>query len=152
MSGQLARLISRDAILYPLVGEVKDDLLATMTDFLVNRYALETGSDRILERVRKREAQFSTGIGRGIAIPHAEIEEVTEPRLVIGFHPAGADFESVDDEPVFLVFLLVFSPENREDRLAILSEISQLLRNFALLETLREAKNADELVEILTEK
>ncbi|NNE09346.1 MAG: PTS sugar transporter subunit IIA [Gemmatimonadetes bacterium] len=152
MSGQLARLISRDSILYPLVGDTKDDLLATLTDFLAKRYALETDTDRILGRVLKREAQFSTGIGRGIAIPHAEIGEVREPRLVVGFHPGGADFDSVDDEPVFLVFLLVFSPENSEDRLAILSEISQLLRNFALLEELRDAKNADELVKILTEK
>lgn len=152
MNGQLAEMISRDAVLYPLVGETKDDLLTTMTNFLSECYALQTGPDRILECVRNREAQFSTGIGRGIAIPHAEIEEISEPRLVVGFHPKGADFESVDDEPVFLVFLLVFAQENRADRLAILSEISQLLRDFDRLESLRGAKDANELVEILTEK
>lgn len=105
----------------------------------------------ILDAVVAREKLGSTGVGKGIAIPHARLKDM--PRVVGLFaqlHQPVA-FEALDDQPVDLVFMLLSPDSSGADHLQALAAISRLLRDGAVTERLRGATSADALLALLTQ-
>lgn len=101
------------------------------------------------ERVYAREKEGTTGIGMGIAIPHGKCKAVKEPGLAAMVIPEGADFESLDGEPVQLV-LLIAAPDTEDDaHLQVLSKLSMLLVNPEFSEGLKAAKTKDEFIAVI---
>ncbi|WP_339831697.1 PTS IIA-like nitrogen regulatory protein PtsN [uncultured Parvibaculum sp.] len=120
---------------------------------LAERAAKLTGlSERaIFETLLERERLGSTGVGQGIAIPHGKLGELDRLHGLFARLDTPIDFESVDDQPVDLMFLLLAPESAGADHLKALARISRLLRNPAVVEKLRASDDAAALFAILTE-
>lgn len=100
------------------------------------------------QAVLKREDEFSTGIGMGIAIPHGKSDAVLEPAMVFGKSAAGVDYESMDDKPAHLFFLIAVPLESSDLHLRALSEISRNLMHADVREKLMKAENYEEFISV----
>lgn len=118
---------------------------------LARRGARLAGVDEatVYKALQEREALGSTGIGRGVALPHACIAGLTRLVAVIARLEQPIDFEAIDQQPVDLLFLLL-APENApRDRMAALARISHLFRDAAACEALRKAQTVKSIYDIL---
>ncbi len=107
---------------------------------------------RLLEALMERERLGTTGIGHGIAIPHARLKEVDRPVGLFARLSQPVDFEALDDRPSDLIFLLL-APESADaESLKALARISRLLRDPSLRERLRRAQDRDTIYRLLTQK
>ena len=106
-------------------------------------------SDLFFEKILQREEQSSTGIGLGVAIPHARVEDLTKTFIAIGGSGKGIDFSTPDDIPVRLIFMIGVSPEKAE-YLKILSKISGLVRNEEFRKQLLNCPSMNDLFNLIT--
>ena len=106
-----------------------------------------------LERdILEREAQGSTGIGDGIAIPHARSREVPDMVIAFGRSTAGVDFQSIDGRPAHLFFLLVTPDDRPSDHLKTLARISRVMRGTGLRDELRRCVVRQEMQKIIIDE
>jgi fructose-specific phosphotransferase system IIA component len=103
---------------------------------------------RVVEDVVEREKVMSTGIGNGVAIPHAYTDGVDE--LVAGFYRSAGDvdFEALDDRPVDLFFIILGPKESRREHIKVLAKISRLLNHADFREELRQAPDAEAVMAV----
>jgi PTS system fructose-specific IIC component len=151
MSTTISALIGRDRVVLPLRSSTKAGVIDEMIDRLVRVEGREDLREAIREAVWARENEISTGIGRGIAIPHAEIDADFGASAVLGVHPEGVDFDALDSGPVFTVFLLTCPRSEDRARLGILSRLSRLFGEAEVRKALRRASSEDEVVAIIRE-
>jgi PTS system fructose-specific IIC component/PTS system nitrogen regulatory IIA component len=111
-----------------LEAEDKAEVFEELVDLLVTQYHTDS-RDEILEAIRRREEKMSTGIKKGIAIPHAKTKFTRGVIGVLGVSDHGIDYESLDGEPVRILFLLVSSEEDAATHLAVLKKIALLVEN-----------------------
>ncbi len=142
-------LTGPDAVLASLKASGKKALLAELAGRAASLFKLD--ERRLFDRLLERERLGSTGIGGGIAIPHGRMSDLAKPcglftRLV---HPV--DFDSIDERPVDVVFLLVAPEGAGADHLKALARVSRLLRDRNLVEKLRATESADALYALLVE-
>ena len=104
--------------------------------------------ERFKEAVLMREEEFSTGIGMGIAIPHGKSDAVLEPAMVFGKSKVGVDYESMDDKPAHLFFLIAVPVESSDLHLRALSEISRNLMHSDVREKLMKAESFEEFISV----
>lgn len=129
-------------------GAVLDELLDRMA---------ETGSLPSHERaaigaaLKAREAQGSTGIGHGVAIPHVRTSLIDRVVTAVGIHREGIDFHAVDGGAVKIVLLIVRPEENHEEHLSFLRWISRLGRSADFRSFMRQAKSTSEVVALFEE-
>lgn len=95
-------------------------------------------TERVLAALLAREKVLSTGIGHGIAIPHAISASIPEPQVLLGICPAGVDYDSMDGEPVHVFFVLLSPPDRASHHTRLLARIARLGRDPAFVEGLRE--------------
>jgi PTS system nitrogen regulatory IIA component len=105
----------------------------------------------IFDVLLERERLGSTGVGNGIAIPHGKLGELQKLHGVFARLDSPIDFDSVDDQPVDLVFLLLAPEAAGADHLKALARVSRLLRDRTVCEKLRGANSADAIYALLTE-
>ena len=105
----------------------------------------------IFDVLLERERLGSTGVGNGIAIPHGKLPELQKLHGVFARLDTPIDFDSVDDQPVDLVFLLLAPEAAGADHLQALARVSRLLRDRTICEKLRGSDNAEALYALLTE-
>jgi nitrogen PTS system EIIA component len=146
---EIADLLSPDAVVSHLKAASKKQVLQEMA----NRAAGITGLSgrRIYETLAEREKLGSTGMGQGIAIPHGRVAGVEKMTGLFAQLDHPVDFDSMDDQPVDLVFLLLAPEGAGADHLKALARVSRLLRNQAVCEKLRAAPQAATLYALLTE-
>ena len=145
----LTDLLSPDRIQVPLAAADKAGILRELTQLLAARGAVDPAP--ILAAVLEREQVLSTGIGHGIAIPHAKVPGMEGLSLVAGSQPAGVPFEALDGEPVRLLFLLI-GPESAAGlHVKALSQIARLVRREAVREALIVAPTAAVFHQVLVE-
>jgi PTS system nitrogen regulatory IIA component len=106
---------------------------------------------KIFETLMERERLGPTGVGQGIAIPHGRLADIGEIVGVFARLETAIDFNSVDNQPVDLVFMLLAPEGAGADHLKALARVSRLLRNQTATEKLRAAKSAEALYAILTD-
>jgi mannitol/fructose-specific phosphotransferase system IIA component (Ntr-type) len=109
-------------------AEDKAEVFEELVDLLVTQYQLDS-RDEILEAIKRREEKMSTGIKKGIAIPHAKTSFTRGVIGVLGISAAGIDYESLDGEPVHMLFLLVSSEEDAATHLSVLKKIALIVEN-----------------------
>jgi len=144
--------INVDAIMLDVQESDKETLLSKMLerldscDLLENREGAENA-------IMAREQLMSTGVGNGVAIPHAKTDAVKTIRLTVATIKNGISYKSVDNKPVFVVFMLL-SPRNAaSDNLKVLTSIAKLLRdNPNFLEKLIKADTALEFIELIAKE
>ena len=129
-------------------AEDKAESFEELVDLLVMHYKLDC-RDEILEAIIRREAKMSTGIKRGIAIPHAKTSFTTGVIGVLGISDRGIDYESLDGEPVRMLFLLVSSEEDAGTHLAVLKKIALLVENPGLYREACAAADPDKVHRVI---
>ena len=108
-------------------------------------------ADEVLRAVRERETVLSTGIGGGVAIPHAKTNAVSSLRIAAGCTSEGVDYDALDGEPVRLCFLLVGPESDAGGHVKALSRIARVVRSEAVRERLVSATDAQEFLRLLDE-
>jgi PTS system nitrogen regulatory IIA component len=146
---QLSDIITSDAILPALKATSKKQLLQELSQAAGKVTGLDPRS--VFETLLQREKLGSTGLGQGIAIPHGKFAALAEVKGLFARLQTPVDFESVDDRPVDLVFLLMAPESAGADHLKALARISRLLRDQKLVTKLRGTQDAAGLYAILTE-
>jgi fructose-specific phosphotransferase system IIA component len=137
----LSELLTADAVNPRLKAAGKRDAVAELVGLLESAHGVDSRGE-ILDRVLRREAMMSTGIGNGVAIPHGKARAVERMMAACAVSPAGVDFEAVDGEPAHL-FILLVSPESvGTPHVKVLANISRLLKEESVRRSLREADSA----------
>lgn len=144
----LSELLSPACVKIPLLATDKDGILREMVEHLAGAHGLADRKDEILASLAARECLMTTGIGRGIAIPHAELETPIRPVAAVGISPNGIEYVACDGKPVFVVFLLVVGRERSCERIETLSLLSRIVRQDRVREEIRGAATAEAVVEI----
>jgi PTS system nitrogen regulatory IIA component len=146
---EIADLLSPDAVLAHVKATTKKQVLQEMA----HKAAVLTQlpERRIFETLTEREKLGSTGMGQGIAIPHGRVAGVEKMTGLFAQLDHPVDFDSMDDQPVDLVFLLLAPEGAGADHLKALARVSRLLRNQTICEKLRAAPQAATLYALLTE-
>ena len=146
----LAEFFSPDTISVDLQGRGKDEILAELVGLL---RLDERASDTLLRMLQRRETLGSTGVGRGIAIPHCRSLVVNRVRLAYGHHRDGVEYQAIDNRPVFDFFLIVAPPlEVSNQYLPILGKIAQFAKDADIPERLARLQTADDFLRLLGEK
>ena len=146
----LKDFFASDAISLDLRAGMKDELLAELVGLL---QLDERASDTLLRMLQRRETLGSTGVGRGIAIPHCRSLVVSRLRLAYGHHRAGIEFQAIDNRPVFDFFLIVAPPlEVSNQYLPVLGKIAQFAKDADTPERLAALRSADDFLQLLGEK
>lgn len=130
-----ARLVVTD-VASGEVGEILGQLVAP----LVTGGFVDDTTD-VLAALVSREEVLSTGIGLGIAVPHAISGSLTEPHLVIGLSEHGVDFKSIDGEPVNVFFVLLSPRESAGHHIRMLARIARLARHPEFVDALRTTRD-----------
>ena len=130
----------------------KEGVIAELVDSLVTAGAINGDEkDSIVQAIMKREELGSTGIGRGVAVPHTKHPSVEELVGTVGVSGEGVDFTSLDGEKVQLFFLLVSPPDRPGDHLRALENISRQLRDDTFCRFLKQAKTPQDIQQLLEE-
>ncbi len=147
---RMSDFVVRDAIVPQLAAQTKEGVIREMVESL--RAAGQfRGADieDVIRAILKRELLGSTGIGRGVAIPHTKHNGVERLVGTVAVSHQGVPFESLDGEPVY-VFVLLISPQDRPgDHLRALENVSRCLRDDGFVRSLRQAKTKEEIWELL---
>jgi len=107
--------------------------------------------EAVLEALSAREKIGSTGLGRGVGLPHAELEGATSPFMLFVRLAQPVDFDAQDDEPVDLVFLVLWPPSGNKELLSTMSTLCRVLREPQTLRHLRQADAPERIADILHE-
>ena len=147
---ELREFFADDAIKLEIEGTTKDEVLKELIGLL----RLDEKSDAMLfKMLKRRENLGSTGIGRGIAIPHCRSLVVTKLRVAFGRKASGLDFKAIDEKPVQFFFLIVAPPlEVSNQYLPVLGKIAQFSKEPDVPERLLGLKEAVQFMELLKEK
>lgn len=140
-----------DSVTTDLKSQNKQDAIAELSQLLQANGRI-TDAAAVTASLLEREKLGSTGIGQGIAIPHAKSASIDRVVAALGVSKRGIDFDALDGEPVYLVFVLVAPPDSSGLHLKALARISRLLKDKFFRQALREAKSADEIQRIIREE
>jgi mannitol/fructose-specific phosphotransferase system IIA component (Ntr-type) len=102
-----------------------------------------------IERLLDRERTMSTGMGSGVAVPHAKTASCRQTTVALGLVPEGVDFKSIDGRPVHVVFMLLGPPDSTRQHVDLLARIAYLVKSPGVLEALRGATDRQAVLEIL---
>jgi mannitol/fructose-specific phosphotransferase system IIA component (Ntr-type) len=132
-----------------LEGRTKQAVLSELVGLLVDTGVVPDGSE--LERlINEREALMSTGIGLGIAVPHARIQGLPVSCIAFGTSPDGIqDYESIDGSPVRIVSMIITGTQRQREYIELLSSLARLFKDEAVRERVLSARSSGELWDIL---
>ena len=148
MNMKITELLDRRSILLNGAPASKKDALDQMIALMVKSGKIRD-EEAYRQEVCRREEEGTTGIGEGIAIPHGKCDAVIKPGLAAMVIPNGVDFDSLDGQPVHLIFLIA-APNTKDNiHLDVLSKLSMLLMDEKFAENLKNAKTVDEFLEIV---
>jgi len=148
----MSDFVVREAIVPDLAGTTKEGVIREMVESLRAAGYFKSGDpEDIIKAILKREQLGSTGIGRGVAIPHTKHNSVERLVGTVAISKVGVAFDSVDGEPVHVLVLLV-SPQDRPgDHLRALENVARSMRDDGLVKALRQATSSQAVWELLTE-
>lgn len=143
--------LKEKAISARLKSSEKRGVIEELIDTLVKAGEIEN-KEEILKALLDREKLGSTGIGEGVAIPHAKSDVVKEVVAAFGLSPRGVEFDSLDGKPAYLFFLLVAPADSAGPHLKALARLSRILKDKSFREALRKAKTKEEILGLIREE
>ncbi len=146
----LVDLISEEVVKVPLTSDNKPAVLQELVQTLVDAGKVDD-FNTVLAAIHEREDKQSTGLEKGIAVPHGKTPAVKSLIVALGISKEGIDFNSMDGEPSKLFFMLIAPPNQPGPHVEALAEIAKLSRSKAFCAALINAVNAREVVELLRE-
>ncbi|MHC4913997.1 MAG: PTS sugar transporter subunit IIA [Planctomycetota bacterium] len=149
---KLSELIDAEAVVSEIGAQSKEEAIRELVAALAAAGKVgKSEVDSLVAALMAREQLGSTGIGQGLAVPHAKHENVSELVAAFGRSKSGVEFDSLDGEPVYLFFLLLSNKEASGMHLEALAYITKLLRDDLFCRFLRDAKDAGEILDLLRE-
>ena len=149
MGNLLSGVFNSRSIKLDLDGKTKEMVFAELIDGIADVYPGCNRSE-LLAAVREREEKMNTGIGSGIAVPHALCRGICGVAGAIGISQHGIDYGALDNEPVHVIFLLTMNKNAEETHLRILSEVFKLAQS-QMIVLLKNAKKAQDIHSILSQ-
>lgn len=134
-----------------LLSSSKADVLSELA-VLLAKPSPSPDAETIAKSLADREQLATTGVGEGVAIPHAKLDGLDVNRIAVGISRDGIDFESVDQQPVHIFFALVAPLSSAGDHLRILAQISRLLKDADVRRRLIDASTPELLIATITEE
>ena len=151
MTIRLSDLLKPECIELDMKAKKKPDLIQELIA-VMSRCVDFQDPESISSALMERERLSSTGIGNGIAIPHCLTPQVKSPHIALGRKPGGAKFDSVDNQPVALFFLLVGPEDDPNIHLQILSKLARYLHDSMFCNSLLAAKSPKEVIQAFRSK
>ena len=149
---KFADFVSREAIRADITADDKEGVIRQMVQALLDASKVaESEYESIVKAIMKREELGSTGIGRGVAVPHTKHPSIDRLVGTVAVSAEGVDFDSLDGEKVHLFFLLISPPDRPGDHLRALENVSRQLRDETFCKFLKQAKNAEDIIQLLEE-
>ena len=147
---KLADIICFEAIIAQLNSTKRDEVIGELVQSLVNCQEIkEDDAKNLAKAVIKRENEASTGIGKGVAVPHVKYKSITEPVAVVGCSQQGIDFASLDKQPVYSVILLLSPTANPDKHLQAMETIFKNLQKDDFRRFLRQAQTTEAIIEAI---
>ena len=147
----LGNLLSADRILPEMQATERWSAIVELVDLLVSRNQIAAADrDVVLAALRQREETMSTGIGFGIAIPHASSDRVNQVVAAFGRSSKGIEFESLDNAPVRFIVLFVVPKDQFQTHLRTLAAIAKFLNDRSVRDRLATADSAEQILSIFT--
>lgn len=143
---EIKDLLDEKMMVFDLRANDKNGVLEELVNVLKENGVIDDAKG-FLEVVKKREEEFSTGVGYGIAIPHGKSSLVKRPAIVIGKSQSGIDYNSMDGKSVYLSFLIAVPENSDELHLKVLAELSRCLMHEEVRERLIKASTPKEIKE-----
>ena len=140
-------ILSKNTISFDIEAKDKNELLDEMME-LVSKSSKVLDKDEAKKEILQRESIMSTGVGKGIALPHAKTNAVTDSTGALAILKNKVDYNSLDSKPVDLVFLLLGRENNVGTHLLLLSKISRLMNNEEVKQQIKNAGTPDKVIEI----
>jgi fructose-specific phosphotransferase system IIA component len=147
---KLQDILQKSAVLLDIKAADKKELLTQMAAYLASLYTLKDPA-MISQQILNRETEMSTGIGFGIAIPHARVDGVERVYLIVGRSVQGIEFDAIDENPVQLIFMMVSPKNTSEEHTKVLSAISKIMSVREVREKLVAATSVDDFLAALIE-
>jgi PTS system nitrogen regulatory IIA component len=149
---KLSDFVVREAVVPNLVAGTKEEVIREMVESLRASGHIQNGeAEAVIKAIMKREEQGTTGIGRGVAVPHTKHAGASRLICTVALSKKGIEFTSLDGDPVHILFLLVSPADRPGDHLRALESISKHLRNDTFCRFLRQSTTREQIVELLDE-
>ncbi|MFQ6031531.1 MAG: PTS sugar transporter subunit IIA [Candidatus Zixiibacteriota bacterium] len=145
---KLSKFCGEDLISFELTGESKNEVISELVD-LTARSKLVKNADDLLKDILEREKLVTTGVGYGVAFPHAKSKAVKGIVIAFGRSKKGVDFDSMDKKPVHLFFLIAAPEDAIGAHLNVMARLSYLMKSEKNRNKLMKIKSPKELLEVL---
>ncbi|ADQ13519.1 PTS sugar transporter subunit IIA [Halanaerobium hydrogeniformans] len=145
---EVNEFINQDLIKMELQSKDKDSVIKEMIDIMVEN-GIVGDKEEVVKKAMEREAKGTTGVGRGVAIPHVKSDAVKKAAVAFGRSSEGIDYGSMDEKPSYLFFLITVPEESHNEHLKILAQLSRNLVHDDFRDSLLEAESAEEVMGIL---
>ncbi len=143
------KIIKEELVILDLEANSKVEAIEKLANFLKDK-GLVNNEKGLICSILERENLSSTGLGEGVAIPHGKSKDIKTTTVIFAKCKNKIDWESIDDEPVDMIFLFAINEEEKTDQyIDILSSISRRIADDEFLESIRKAKTAKEIIEII---
>ncbi|MBW2645824.1 MAG: PTS sugar transporter subunit IIA [Deltaproteobacteria bacterium] len=150
---KIVELLNKKALSIDLESQNKDEVLSELVDLTVSSESVKNPEkNEVLKKLKEREILGSTGIGKGVAIPHAKCPKVKKMTAAFGISKNGIEFSSLDGELTYIFFLLIAPGETPGPHLKTLAKISRLLDDRFVRERLRSAGSTQDILKIIGEE
>jgi len=144
---ELKDVFFKNGFIFDLKGNNKMEVFDEMIELLYTDKRIND-KEAFKKTLLKREEEGPTGIGNGIAIPHGKSSAVNTPTIVYGYKESGLDYESLDDTAINMVFMIAVPEGSNNDHLKILSQLARSLVHDEVIEGIRNAKTAEEVLNV----
>jgi fructose-specific phosphotransferase system IIA component len=150
---KIVEFLSKKAIATDIKATKKEDIIKELADLLINAGEIEKRyRNKLIDALMARESLGSTGIGQGVAIPHAKSDCVEKLVAAFALSKKGVDFDSLDAEPVYIFFLLVAPQDSAGPHLKALARISRLLKDKYFRDSLRACVEDKSIIKIISQE
>tara|TARA_Y100000817_G_scaffold227999_1_gene180687 strand:+ start:572 stop:1024 length:453 start_codon:yes stop_codon:yes gene_type:complete len=144
---EISKYLKKENIIFDLKSKSKKNLLENIAKMISLDQPID--SDIIFEKLYEREKLGTTGLGKGIAIPHARIPNIMKPKIVVIKLEEPLSFESIDGNDVDIVFALVVPEDENNLHVDLLSKIAELLEDKNFLLEIRNSDSRDEIEKLI---
>lgn len=148
---KLLDFVCFDAVIPQLAACDRDGAIAELVSALAETGMIKQEQE-IIDSVIKRENEASTGIGKGVAVPHVKHSAIDKVVAAIGCKSEGIDFSSLDKQPVYSVILLLSSADNADNHLRAMESIFRCLQKDDFRKFLRQAQTVEQIKDVITEQ
>lgn len=145
---EVNEFINQNLIKMNLTSEDKDSVIKEMIEIMAENEVI-TDKEEVIKKAMEREEKGTTGVGKGVAIPHVKSSAVKRPAVAFGRSEKGIDYGSMDEKPSYLFFLITVPEESHDEHLKLLAKLSRNLIHDDFRNSLLEAKDAEEVMSVL---